>query len=255
MYDVPVIPVNHLEGHMLSVELPNTKTGKIKEIIFPALALVVSGGHTELVLLKSHTKFVRIGHTLDDAAGEAFDKVAKLMGLSYPGGPAIEKVAETGDAKAYDFPRPMAKHDTYDFSYAGLKTAVRIAVNKRGKKKLTKKVIADISASFQLAVVESLIIKLEKTIDAYKPKTIIFGGGVANNKAIRKDFLKVGKKNNIPALMCSKKYAGDNSSMISWAGYYNLRRAVPIKKFYTIKANPQLTYKLRVSGRSYAFLV
>lgn len=235
--NIPVVPVHHLKGHILATELPDARVGGINTIQFPALALVVSGGHTELVLMKNHTSFERVGQTIDDAVGEAYDKVAKLMGISYPGGPILDKISKNGNPEKYNFPRPMSRHNTLDFSYSGLKTAVRIQLSKGEKFKKE-----DIAASFQQAVVESLVLKLKKGIEKYQPSSILLGGGVANNSELRNAFKIVSRGMKVPAFISPKRYTMDNAAMIAWVGYRTLDKAVQKSKFYLINANPNLPY-------------
>jgi N6-L-threonylcarbamoyladenine synthase len=204
-FDKPLISVNHLEGHVYSAFaktnkeegiknnekkspiIPNSSFLIPKKGIFPILALVVSGGHTSLILMKDHLQYETVGQTIDDAAGEAFDKVSKLMELGYPGGPIIERLAESGDENKYDL--PVAMKDSCDFSFSGLKTAVLyMTKDPRTKEKLEYNQ-ADLAASFQKAVVDALILKTKKAVDKYQPKTLILGGGVSANGYLRKRFI------------------------------------------------------------------
>lgn len=213
---LPLVGVNHLEGHIYSAwaypaDLPNPPAAPQ----FPLLALLVSGGHTELNLMEDHLNYRRLGATLDDAAGEAFDKVARLLGLPYPGGPSIQKAATQGNPHAFTFPR--ARLDgTWDFSFSGLKTAVLRTVRELEDQKRILPV-EDLAASFQAAVVDVLLTKTVKAARTYKVKQIIVAGGVSANKALREAFL--GQKEfpvSIPALsLCT-----DNAAMIATAGYY-----------------------------------
>ena len=187
--------------------------------------------------MNDHQSYKRVGQTVDDAAGEAYDKVAKLMGLPYPGGPVIDSLAQEGNPKAYDFPRPMSKHDTLDYSFSGLKTAVRIQFLK--EKKYSQE---DVAASFQQAVVDSLMMKLEKAIDTYSPKSIALGGGVSNNSLLRKTFQEVAHTKKIPAFISPIKYTMDNAAMIAWAAYYHLNQAVEVKDMSKFSPKPHLTY-------------
>lgn len=210
---LPLIGVNHLEGHIYSAWVHDEDTAPPPEPQFPLMALLVSGGHTELNLMEGHLNYKRLGATLDDAAGEAFDKVARLLGLPYPGGPSIQKAAEEGNPKAYKFPRARLE-GTWNFSFSGLKTAVLKEVKKLEGETLP---VADMAASFQAAVVQVLF---EKTINAareYGVKQIIVGGGVSANIALRNAFLAQSEfPVNIPRLsLCT-----DNGAMIASAGYY-----------------------------------
>jgi N6-L-threonylcarbamoyladenine synthase len=212
---LPLVGVNHLEGHIYSAWLQSPEEKQGKEPQFPLLALLVSGGHTELNLMESHLKYKRLGATLDDAAGEAFDKVARLLGLPYPGGPAIQAAAEAGDPAAFKFPRAWLD-GTYNFSFSGLKTSVLQEV-KRLEESGTPIPSADMAASFQAAVVEVLF---EKTMDAareYDVKDIIIGGGVSANEPLRGAFLTQDEfRIHIPPL----RYCTDNAAMVAAAGYY-----------------------------------
>jgi len=222
----PLVATNHLEGHLYSVLLD--EEGE-KAMSFPALALLVSGGHTELILMKDHGVYERIGATRDDAAGEAFDKVAKLLGLGYPGGPAISKAAEQGDPIAIHFPRPMLESGDFDFSFSGLKTAVAVYLGGREVEK-----VEDVCASFQAAVVDTLVTKTMRAIAQYQPRSVILAGGVAANKALREALaagcLPAGRQAGSPAyggvkFYCpSLKYTGDNAAMIAAAGYFRALR-------------------------------
>ncbi|NJC98036.1 MAG: tRNA (adenosine(37)-N6)-threonylcarbamoyltransferase complex transferase subunit TsaD [Anaerolineales bacterium] len=212
---LPIVGVNHLEGHIYSSWIHNAGESVPPEPEFPLMALLVSGGHTELNLMTDHLTYKRLGSTLDDAAGEAFDKVARLLGLSYPGGPSVQKAAENGDPTRFKFPR--AKLDNpYDFSFSGLKTAVLYEVNDLKKKSKTLPV-EDIAASFQATVVETLFEKTMQAARDYKAKEILVAGGVSANRPLRNIFQSQTEfKVNIPAFtLCT-----DNAAMIAAAGYY-----------------------------------
>jgi N6-L-threonylcarbamoyladenine synthase len=231
--DIPLIRTNHIEGHIYSVELQE----KQSSIQFPALCLVVSGGHTELILMKDHGKYKFLGATKDDAAGECFDKTAKLLGLPYPGGPQISKLAETGNTKAIKFPRPMIDDENYLFSFAGLKTSALYWL--RDNKLDDKITTNDFCASFEQSIVDVLIYKTLKAATQYKPKTIILAGGVSANKKLRQT-LDEAVKNQFPEtnfMIPQMKYTMDNGAMIATAGYYHA-----LKKDFTpwqkIQADP-----------------
>jgi N6-L-threonylcarbamoyladenine synthase len=212
---LPLIGVNHLEGHIYSSWIYNAGQDAPAEPQFPLMALLVSGGHTELNLMTDHLTYQRLGSTLDDAAGEAFDKVARLLGLSYPGGPSVQRAAETGDPKRFKFPRAKLDHP-YDFSFSGLKTAVLYEINDLKKKQATLPV-EDLAASFQATVVEVLFNKTMQAARAYNAKEILVAGGVSANRALREAFQSQGEfKVHIPAFsLCT-----DNAAMIAAAGYY-----------------------------------
>ena len=212
---LPIIGVNHLEGHIYSAWVNNSGDASDVEPQFPLMALLVSGGHTELNLMTDHLTYQRLGSTKDDAAGEAFDKVARLLGLSYPGGPSIQKAAENGDPNRFQFPR--AKLDgKYDFSFSGIKTAVLYQVNDLKKQGDTLPV-ADLAASFQSTVVSTLFDKTMEAAREHGAKEILVAGGVSANKALREAFQSQNEfKVNIPAFsLCT-----DNTAMIAAAGYY-----------------------------------
>lgn len=210
----PLVPVCHLEGHIYAPWL----SGQAPE--FPALALVVSGGHTELVLMTDHGQFERLGETLDDAAGEAFDKVAKMLGLGYPGGPKVAQLAMDGDAKAFDFPRAMLDRDNFVFSFSGLKTAVLYTLREHEAELADSKFKADIAASFQEAVVDVLVQKTMRAVDKVKPASVILAGGVAANVALRDRLKQTCEQMEVPLLVPEFQYSMDNAAMIAVTGYY-----------------------------------
>ena len=212
--NIPLIGVNHLEGHIYSSWLQSGDEEEVKPE-FPILTLLVSGGHTELILIGEHLHYQRLGGTLDDAAGEAFDKVARLLHLSYPGGPAIQEAAENGDPKAFNFPRARLE-GTWNFSFSGLKTAVLRVVRKLEQEN-RELPVADLAASFQAAVVDALVDKTLLAADHYKPKMILVAGGVSANKALRESIWRRSEyKVKIPPLyLCT-----DNAAMIAAAGYF-----------------------------------
>ena len=207
---VPLIPINHLEGHLMSpmMEFP--------EISMPFICLLVSGGHSMIVDVKAKGDYEIIGQSQDDAVGEAFDKVGKLLGLPYPGGPHIEKLALNGNPKAYDFPRPMIHSDNLDMSLSGLKTAVLYTVQK--VEEINNHIKADIAASFQKAVTDVLIAKIKKTINQTNRSDVIIAGGVAANKYIRKEFKELENTINVRVYYPDLKYCGDNAAMIAFVG-------------------------------------
>jgi N6-L-threonylcarbamoyladenine synthase len=212
---LPLVGVNHLEGHLYSAWVYNTGETPPDEPHFPLMALLVSGGHTELNLMTGHLEYKRLGATLDDAAGEAFDKVARVLGLGYPGGPAIQKAAEVSDSNRFNFPR--ARLDTpWDFSFSGLKTAVLREVRDLEKKSSTLPV-SELAASFQAAVVDVLYEKTMEAAREFKAKEILVAGGVSANQALRQAFLDQPEfKVHIPPIsLCT-----DNAAMIAAAGYY-----------------------------------
>jgi len=229
VWDIPIIPVNHMEGHIFSALLKekNTKTTNnvydISNIAFPILALLVSGGHTELVLMEDFGKYELIGKTCDDAAGEAFDKVARILGLPYPGGPEISKLAEDarkrGVELAHTFPRPMLRSGDFRFSFSGLKTAVLYYAKEQV---LDDDLKSKIAKEFEDAVTEVLV---EKTINAllqYKARTIALGGGVSANANLQSTLAKRVKKHapDVQMLIPDRSLTTDNAIMIGVAGYF-----------------------------------
>jgi N6-L-threonylcarbamoyladenine synthase len=209
----PLLGVNHLEGHIYSAWV-YTATPQ-PEPKFPLMALIVSGGHTELVLIEDHLQYQRLGATRDDAAGEAFDKVARLLGLEYPGGPAIQRSAETGNPQAFDFPRAWLE-PSWDFSFSGLKTAVLRQV-KVLEDHVAQLPVADLAASFQAAVVEVLVTKTLAAAKDFKAAEILVAGGVSANQAIRAAFLN---QSPLPVHIPPFSLCTDNAAMIAAAGYY-----------------------------------
>ncbi|HLA87071.1 MAG TPA: tRNA (adenosine(37)-N6)-threonylcarbamoyltransferase complex transferase subunit TsaD [Anaerolineales bacterium] len=212
---LPLVGVNHLEGHIYSSWIYNSGESIPPEPQFPLMALLVSGGHTELNLMTDHLTYERLGSTLDDAAGEAFDKVARLLGLAYPGGPSIQRAAEGGDPRRFKFPRARLE-GIYDFSFSGVKTAVLYEVNDLKKKGNTLPV-EDLAASFQSAVVDVLFKKTMQAARDYNAKEILVAGGVSANRVLRQAFQSQKEfKVHIPAFsLCT-----DNAAMIAAAGYY-----------------------------------
>ncbi len=209
----PLIVVNHIEAHIFSV-LPESK------LTFPFICLVASGGHTMLVLAKDFGKYELLGQTLDDAAGEAFDKVAKVLGLSYPGGPEIEKAAQTGDKKAYKLPRPLINSGDYCFSFSGLKTAVIYALRDL-KEKNTVYDKNDFAASFQDAVSDILVFKTIVAAMEFDVDSIAIVGGVASNTYIRKKLGSVASEYGIKLILPEKGLSTDNAAMVGFAaGHY-----------------------------------
>ncbi len=234
-YDKPLVGVNHMEGHIYSALAHNSNGNPEIEYSFPLLALLISGGHTELVLMRDHGKYEIIGKTLDDAVGEAFDKVARMLEIGYPGGPILEELAKEGNPNRFTFPIPMSKTASADFSYSGLKTSALYLTNRELKEKRDlvsvseyKQMICDVACSFQVAAVESLLQKtsfalrslsLENTI-----QDLIVAGGVSANMYVRSKFrFKFGKNMRIH-FPTDKKLYGDNAGMIGIAAYYNAKR-------------------------------
>jgi N6-L-threonylcarbamoyladenine synthase len=214
IFSIPTLGVDHLWGHIYSVIL--SYKGKIK---FPFISLIISGGHTELSLVKSFTKRKILGNTRDDAVGEAFDKVAKLLSLSYPGGPVIEKLAKLGNPKSINFPRPYML-DSWDFSFSGLKTAVLYFVQSLIPRNAGSKLISNICASFQEAVVDTLTTKVIYATKKLNCNRVCISGGVSANEYLREKFLDLAKKNNLEVYFPQKNLSTDNAAMIAALGKY-----------------------------------
>jgi len=218
----PLVGVNHIEGHVYSVAFGNPP------VEYPALALIVSGGHSNLFLVPSPGKYKVLARTRDDAAGEAFDKVAKMMGLGYPGGPIIEKLALEGNPKAVKFSTPRMGDGSADFSFSGLKTAVTKHVRETGLQPVRNgeepsAAIKDLAASFQSVVVRSLVGTTERLAAEYAPQTLIVAGGVACNKALRAAARAAAERLGIPAYFPSPHLSTDNAAMIAAAGTVKLQ--------------------------------
>jgi N6-L-threonylcarbamoyladenine synthase len=237
-FNKPIIGINHIEAHIIAaVAATNPKSRIPNPKLFPAVALVVSGGHTQLVLVKNIGNYKIIGETRDDAAGECFDKVAKLLGLGYPGGPVISAQAaqflnpksETPNKpKVLNFklPRPMISHKNYDFSFSGLKTAALYLVKDNEKKAKDEKFIQELCCETQQAIIEVLISKTLRAAKDYKTKAIILSGGVAANKELRNQMSEVVKKQipNSLFLIPDSKLCTDNGAMIARTGYFGAKR-------------------------------
>jgi len=208
----PIVPVNHLIAHIYSAWIENPNPPK-----FPLIALVVSGGHTELIYMKGHGKYKSLGGTRDDAAGEAFDKIARVLSLGYPGGPAIEKAGQAGSSSKYSLPRPLINSPDYDFSFSGLKTAVVDMVASMHKAQLETNV-HDIAAGVQESVVEVLLNKTQKAEGNFEARAVVFGGGVSANKLLRE---RASRKFRVPTFFPPLDLSIDNASMVSAAAYFN----------------------------------
>ena len=241
-YNKKLIGVNHVEGHIL-VNLIKNKEGKPeRKIEFPALAMTVSGGHTKLILMNNIGDYTVIGETLDDAAGEALDKAAKMMGLGYPGGPIIERLAQKGDKKYLVLPRPLSGQKNFDYSFSGLKTSFYYQIKDWQKEKIGEN-LANLSASFQDAVFDSLLIKFKKAIEFYNPKTLLASGGVLANLELRKRLRKIAKEFNTPLLMPTKKqFNTDNAAMIGLVAYYKSIKNEFVKNKEELDRDPRLNF-------------
>lgn len=234
---VPILGVNHLEGHLFACEFEN---GEVKNpLTFPLVALIVSGGHTELWYVKGYGQYKVLGRTRDDAAGEAFDKVAKLLGLDYPGGPQVSAQALKGKRDAVAFPRPLLP-GTWDFSFSGIKTSVSYYL--RDHQSVS---VPDVCASFEQAVCETLVKKTMQAAEKYKVKYIAVGGGVAANSLLRDMMAAAGKKRAISVRFVPRKMSSDNAAMIALAAWRRLEQAGPqaLNKKWPIQINPNLKVK------------
>ncbi len=251
IWQVPLVGVNHLEAHLWSFILNEERrvkndvtrhTSHVKQ--FPAVGLIVSGGHTEMVLVKGigsprfpsrlgrseandeAGKYKLIGRTRDDAVGEAFDKVSKMLETGYPGGPIISHFAKKGDPASIDFPRPMIDSDDFDFSFSGLKTAVKYHLKQMPKTgNLSQAFINNVCASFQKAVIDVLVSKTIKATEKYKAKSIILGGGVSANENLIHNLLSITKKREIDFYYPELKFTGDNAAMVALVGFLNKKSA------------------------------
>ena len=235
---IPLVAINHLEAHIFSVFLRQKFNFK-----FPSLALIVSGGHTQLTLIEDWFKYKTIGSTRDDAVGEAFDKVGRILGIDYPAGPEIEKRAKRGKAFSYNFPSPMINQDNFDFSFAGLKTAVyyQYLKDKKAGVKFTQKVINNYCADFQRAAFEALKVKTLKAVEKYKAKQVVLTGGVSANQTLKRTLQKSLKEKfgKVEFFAPKKKFSTDNAAMVGVAGYFTALKSKP-KVCPKVKASPDL---------------
>lgn len=243
-----LVPVNHLEGHALSVRM----TGSVA---FPYLLLLVSGGHTQLIEVTGVGSYRRLGTTIDDAAGEAFDKSAKLLGLGQPGGPMIESAAKAGRADRYDFPKPLSKREGFDFSLSGLKTALRLEAEAISSP--TRQNIADLAASFQSAIAAHLAEKTCRAMEALEaadsPRVLVVAGGVAANSEIRARLDAVARYRDWRLVAPPIKYCTDNGAMIAWAGIERIRAglAPPIAEALAFAPRARWPLAVPIAGREH----
>ncbi|ARK28632.1 tRNA (adenosine(37)-N6)-threonylcarbamoyltransferase complex transferase subunit TsaD [Halalkalibacter krulwichiae] len=233
-HDIPLIGVHHIAGHIYANQL-------VQPLEFPLLALVVSGGHTELVYMQEDGSFEIIGETRDDAVGEAYDKVARTLGLPYPGGPHIDRLAHEGK-EAIELPRAWLEPDSYDFSFSGLKSAV-INTLHNVKQRGEEMIIEDVAASFQASVIEVLVGKTKRAARQYEPKQLLLAGGVAANKGLRKALTSQFAKSNIELVIPPLSLCTDNAAMIGAAAQSKLRK----KQFasFDLNGNPGLDLELQ----------
>ncbi len=256
-YHLPLIAVNHLEGHIYSclAHPSSTKaTEDIKEMTFPGLCLLVSGGHTELVLMKNHGQYEVLGATLDDACGEALDKAAKILKLGYPGGPIIERLSQKvvqnfkfqipacRQARSnFKFSPPLKEKNNLNFSYSGLKTQFLYLVKSLSEKEFGRN-LANLAASFQEAAFEQLLRKTKKAIEIYQPKILLCGGGVMANKYLRTLLRALARKNNLPVFFPpNKNLTTDNAAMIGVAASYKFERKEFVKDIEGLDREPRLS--------------
>jgi N6-L-threonylcarbamoyladenine synthase len=222
-YGIPIIGVHHISGHIYASHIEN-------DMQFPLIALVVSGGHTELILMKEHFSFEKLGETQDDAVGEAYDKVARVLGLPYPGGPIVDKLARNG-IEEYHFPRPMIDSNDFNFSFSGLKSHV-INLSHNMKQRNEEINVENFCASFQEAVTDVLVQKTIQAKEQYSVKQILVAGGVAANSGLRKKMKE--RITDVPVYFPKMKYCTDNAAMISIAGYHKYKK---LKKYDDLMLN------------------
>lgn len=224
--NIPLVGVNHIEGHIYSPWLDADTANKLNQLAWPILILVISGGHTQLVLMTGFGDYQILGRTLDDAVGESFDKVAKMLGLGYPGGPAVSQAARQGQISAFHFPRPLMRELNYDFSYAGLKTSVLYTlrgqntgrINDGAVKEYSQNYINDICASFEAAAIEVLVTKTVRAITAFQPRAVTVVGGVSANQYLRQQLISAAPE-TVPLIFPALAWTGDNAAMIAVAGW------------------------------------
>lgn len=229
-FQIPIVDINHIEGHLYSPFLEH------QDLDFPYIALIVSGGHTLLAIVQSFDEYTILGCTRDDAAGEAFDKIANLLGLGYPGGPMIDKYAQNGNPDAFDFPRSMLKSSNFDFSFSGLKTAVRTFLHNTFPQGVPEVVLPDLCASIQEAIVEVLVAKTLKAARTYRISRIVVAGGVSANSRLRERFHAAAQKHRLQIFIPSIQYCTDNAAMIAFLGRYKLLNG--ISSALTFNATP-----------------
>lgn len=231
--NIPAIGVHHLEAHLVAPLMETTK------IEYPFLALLVSGGHTQLLQATSFGHYRLLGESLDDAVGEAFDKTAKLLGLPYPGGPHLSNLAESGNAKAYTFPRPMLNRPGLDFSFSGLKTFALNTWQASAKQEQDK---ADIAACFEQAVCDTLAKKCERAIKETGIRQLVVSGGVSANKPLRKKLIEMGNKNQAELFFPKLEFCTDNGAMVAFLGYLTARETFPkLNEDYPIEVKARIS--------------
>ncbi|MBC7741103.1 MAG: tRNA (adenosine(37)-N6)-threonylcarbamoyltransferase complex transferase subunit TsaD [Bdellovibrionaceae bacterium] len=222
-YDIPLIGVNHLEGHLLAPFLKDDQYAPPQVFNYPYLALAVSGGHTSLYWVAEFGQYTVVGTTKDDAAGEAFDKFAKMAGLGYPGGAQVDRFAQNGNTAAYDFPRSLAIEDNLMMSFSGLKSSAQRMLEKMGPEEVLKN-RGDLCASFQEAIVDILVKKMIRASERFNCKKIVLTGGVSANTRLRAQFQAVALKHNFQVVIPPLRYCTDNAAMIAYTGLLKLQR-------------------------------
>ena len=227
---IPAVEIHHMEGHLLAPMLEEQRPE------FPFVALLVSGGHTMLVDVKAVGKYEILGESLDDAAGEAFDKTAKMLGLGYPGGPILAKCAESGESGIYQFPRPMTNRPGLDFSFSGLKTFSLNTWNRGNKSEQDR---ANVARAFQDAVVDTLAIKCKRAMEQTGYDTLVLAGGVSANRGLRKKLSHIAEQQGFGLFYPRPEFCTDNGAMIAYAGYLRLKAKNPTPGELTFSANPR----------------
>lgn len=257
----PLVAVNHMVGHIysnLTRDLEGNSYSGLSDMDFPLLALAISGGHTDLYIMDGHLQFTQLGQTLDDAVGEAFDKVGRMLGMGFPAGAKIEKSAANGNANKYQFPRPLSNTKEYNWSFSGLKTSVLYQIHKLigdYDSKLEKKTfkledashllkeedINDISASFQKAAIDSITIKVKRAVEEYKPKMLVVGGGVIANSKLRESLKEALDSTKTPLYYPKPIWlCVDNASMIATAAYFYAKQDKYVKGITELDRDPNL---------------
>lgn len=239
---LPLVGVNHIKGHVAALFLEH------QEVPLPALALIVSGGHTHLLHVDEHRRLTLLTKTRDDSAGEAFDKLAKMMGLGFPGGPVVDRLASEGDPKGFAFAMPKFRDGAFDYSFSGMKTRASryIEAEPAAFANANNQQVKDLCASFQAAVVKHLLSRVRLGIEQEKVSSLLLGGGVACNSALRRDFTELGKTYGLPALLTSPKLSTDNAAMIACEGWRLFREGItaPLEMGPDIRLRPYEAVRL-----------
>ena len=233
-WNVPLVPVDHMEGHVASAMIGRALT----DDWLPALALIVSGGHTEWVRIRALGAYTIIGQTRDDAVGEAYDKVAALLGLPYPGGPSVDRSAKLGNAARFDFPRPMISDRSLDVSFSGLKTAVRYLIDATPQAQRDVSFVQDVCAAFVEAVMDVLMTKTQRAIEQEAPRTLLLGGGVAASPVLRARLQTLADENSVALWLPEMAYTTDNAAMIAAAGALRFSEGDATHNPFALDAEP-----------------